>query len=84
MIVLHAAAEGKAIRIQQAFCVPNFGTAREDEIGQREQLAFSAHQLWRRAAEKRKLVHAIINDRALIQVTGKRRYRDWIVKPLDR
>ena len=84
MLVIDPAAEAKAVRIQLPFRFVDLWSAGKNDIGQRQQFAFAANQFGGRVSEKRELVHAIVNDGTLVQVTGERCHRHWIVEPLHR
>ena len=84
MLVIDPAPEAKTVRIQSPFRFLHLWSAGKNDIGQGQQFAFAANQFGGRVAEKRELVHAIVNDGTLVQLTGERRYRHWIVKPLHR
>src|SRR5205085_11688660 len=84
MFRIHAATEGKAIRIQLTLGPANFWTASKDYICHGEEFAVAPHHFRRRTSEERKFIHAIVNDRAFVQVTGESSHRHRIVKPLHR
>jgi hypothetical protein len=84
MLNVDSAAERIAVRVVADLVFPDFRAARKDDIRNREELAFAPNQFGGRAAKLRELVHAIVNDRSLVQMTGEGGDGHRIVKPLHR
>src|SRR3954454_11266041 len=83
MLRVDPAAETKTVCVIFFLRSPHFWTAGKHHVGHSQQFTLAPDQFRRRATEERELVHAVVNNRAFIQMASERSDSHRVVKPLD-